>query len=278
MTNILIIGALGFVGRNLIKQLNDFDVSVTIVARPDQHKEAAKLVGVDNIIFCDDVFNETIEWWKNTCSKIEIVIHAAWYTNPVDYLFSEKNFECLVGSINIARGAYLAKCKKFVGIGTCFEYDLKQRIMSVDTSLKPTSPYACCKAALYQTLTGLFVRSETKFTWARLFFVYGEGEHPNKLSGYIRECSRKKELVNLTSGNQIRDYLEIGEASRLIVKATMDDSEGPINVCSGIPITVQQFAERLAIELGCLDLLRFGTRAKNAVDPECVVGIPSFEE
>ena len=41
------------------------------------------------------------------------------------------------------------------------------------------------------------------------------------------------------------------------------------------PITVRQLAEQIADEYGRRDLLRFGAREDNQVDPPCVVGIPS---
>ena len=50
---------------------------------------------------------------------------------------------------------------------------------------------------------------------------------------------------------------------------------GVINVCSGVPITVRQFAENIADTFGKRELLRFGARPDNAVDPFCVIGIPT---
>jgi dTDP-6-deoxy-L-talose 4-dehydrogenase (NAD+) len=49
--------------------------------------------------------------------------------------------------------------------------------------------------------------------------------------------------------------------------------QGPVNICSAQPITVRQLAETIADEFGRRDLLRFGARPDNLVDPPCVVGI-----
>ncbi|MBU3671730.1 MAG: hypothetical protein FGM43_04210 [Sinobacteraceae bacterium] len=78
----------------------------------------------------------------------------------------------------------------------------------------------------------------------------------------------------LTSAQQIRDYLDVKEAAKLVVRTALGGTQGAVNVCSGIPITVREFAERIAAECGRPDLLRFGTRPDNAFDPPYVAGIP----
>ena len=63
------------------------------------------------------------------------------------------------------------------------------------------------------------------------------------------------------------------EAGKIIVNAALLGSvQGPLNVCSGIPITVRQLAEQVADDFGRRDLLRFGARPDNLVDPPCIIG------
>jgi dTDP-6-deoxy-L-talose 4-dehydrogenase (NAD+) len=49
---------------------------------------------------------------------------------------------------------------------------------------------------------------------------------------------------------------------------------GPVNICSGHGISVRALAESIADEYGRRDLLRFGARPDNLIDPPCVVGVP----
>ena len=92
-------------------------------------------------------------------------------------------------------------------------------------------------------------------------------------NAYIKNCAKNNIIAKLTAGNQIRDYLEVRDAAKIIVKVAMGKFSGQINVCSGIPITVKQFAEKIAKDLGCKQLLKFGARSQNAVDPDYIVGI-----
>ena len=57
------------------------------------------------------------------------------------------------GSLNLAKGAAIAGIKRLVGVGTCFEYDLTAGVLSADTPLNPSTPYAGAKAALYMGLS-----------------------------------------------------------------------------------------------------------------------------
>jgi dTDP-6-deoxy-L-talose 4-dehydrogenase (NAD+) len=103
--------------------------------------------------------------------------------------------------------------------------------------------------------------------------MYGDGEDSRRLVPYLRKKLGAGEPVDLTSGNQIRDFIDVCEAGRLIGESALSEAQGPVNICSGIPITVKQLAQDIADEYGRRDLLKFGTRPDNLIDPPCVVGI-----
>jgi len=108
-----------------------------------------------------------------------------------------------------------------------------------------------------------------------LFYLYGDGEDERRLVPYLRARLAAGLQADLTSGKQIRDYLDGRDAGRMIAGAALSDCRGPINICSGVPVTIRQLAERVADEFGRRDLLNFGVRPDNATDPLCVVGAPS---
>jgi nucleoside-diphosphate-sugar epimerase len=59
----------------------------------------------------------------------------------------------------------------------------------------------------------------------------------------------------------------------MIVESALGTVQGPVNICSGIPITVRHLAEQIADECGRRDLLHFGVRPDNLIDPPYVVGL-----
>jgi dTDP-6-deoxy-L-talose 4-dehydrogenase (NAD+) len=146
-------------------------------------------------------------------------------------------------------------------------------MLSVKTPLNPLTPYAGAKAAAFIVLSQWFSKVDVEFVWCRLFYLHGEGEDARRLVPYLRTRLSAGKPAELTSGHQIRDFLDVREAGRMIVETSLSSELGPVNICSGMPITVRQLAEQIADEYGRLDLLKFGVRPDNLVDPPCVVGV-----
>nr|WP_280117343.1 NAD-dependent epimerase/dehydratase family protein [Shewanella aestuarii] len=219
---------------------------------------------------------ENEQWWQDHLHGIDTIIHIAWYVEPGKYLNSDKNIECMQGTLTLAKAAIATGVKKFVGIGTCFEYDLDQDFLSTSSPLKPLTIYAAAKAATYISLSQWLATHAVEFAWCRLFYLYGEGEDNRRFVPYLRSKLVAGEPAELTSGKQVRDFMNIDEAGKLIALTAIEDHQGPINICSGLPITIRQLAESIADEYGRRDLLKFGVRADNLIDPPRVVGIKSF--
>ena len=274
MTNskkrILITGANGFVGRQILKALVVDDHEITIISRSRREKQIP--VGI-KVIETEDLFNESYDRLTQILKNQDILIHSAWYAEPGKYLTSPLNLDCLKGSLQLAQAFAEVGGKRFIGIGTCFEYDLNQGILSVETPLNPTTLYAACKVSVFQVLNQLLPALGVEFLWCRLFYLYGEDEDPRRLVPYLKEQLKSGQPANLSSGNQIRDFLNVQEAGQMIADCSLGSRQGSINICSGIPITVRQFAEQIADQFSRRDLLNFGARPDNLVDPPCVVGL-----
>jgi len=273
MRNVLLTGATGFVGRQVLKALQEIGVRITIIARPGWQEKIKCRKNIISVINTCDLFSESIEWWADTCKGIDVIIHVAWYAEHDKYLLSSKNIDCLQGTLSLAKGAALAKVQKIVGIGTCFEYDFNAGMIGTDALLKPTTPYAAAKVATYTMLSQWLPQQNIKFAWCRLFYLYGENEDKRRLVAYIKSRLEKGKSAKLTSGNQIRDFMDVKDAGETIVNVARSNTEGAVNICSGTRVTVRQFAEKIANEYNGQSLLVFGARPDNLTDPACIVGI-----
>lgn len=271
---ILITGATGFVGAQVLKSLKNSDVLITLITRGGENRILDEYTNIVKVIITQDLFSEDESWWEDKLEGIDTIIHLAWFVEPGEYLNSSKNISCLQGTLVLARAAVNVGVTKFVGIGTCFEYDLSGGSkLSVKTPLRPLTPYAAAKAALYMFLSQWLSIHNVDFAWCRLFYLYGEGEDNRRLIPYLREKLSLGEKVNLTSGKQIRDFIDVSDAGLMITKVALSMSIGPHNICSAVPISVRQLAENIADEYGRRDLLEFGTRPDNEFDPPYVVGV-----
>ena len=277
MRRILLTGSTGFVGRQVLKTLMAKGAKVTVTVRPDQNVPD----GVKHIR-TEDLFSETIDFWEKGCRDHDAVIHSAWYTEHGKYLNAPENLDCLAGTIKLFQGAKAAGVSHFQGIGTCLEYGPKcneapqnQPIPS-DAPIYPTTPYAASKAAAYLALSNQ--SGEMQFAWSRLFFLYGEGEDPRRLVPYINSQISRGLPIKLTSGRQWRDFLDVKEAASQIANVTLNCVEGPINICSGIPITIAKFAENIALKSNRKDLISTELTPDRADESHYLVGVPSFKK
>ena len=270
---ILLTGSTGFVGRQVLKELKKHSVKIRLIVREDNSKGIDFNDQIEPLILTPDLFSESLSWWQNVLCGVDTVIHVAWYAEPGLYLQSAKNLDCLSGTLTMAKACANSRVRRFVGVGTCFEYDLEYGLLKTTTPLKPDSPYASSKAAAFLALSQWLPSQAVEFAWCRLFYLYGEGEDERRLVPYIHKQLQKGEPAELTSGKQIRDFLNVAEAGRILAETALNTRQGSVNICSGIPITVRQLAEKIADEYGRRDLLKFGVRPDNLIDPPCVVGI-----
>lgn len=266
---ILLTGATGFVGSEILSCLKKDGHFVRAITRRSEDSGFA-----DEYVLTPNLFCEPTEWWEKQLEGIDLVIHAAWYVEHGEYLYSDKNDECLSGSLRLVDGFEKSSATHFVGIGTCFEYDLDHGVLSVDTPLKPTSPYAETKVKLFEDLKKRFSKSRQSYGWCRLFYLYGKNEHPDRFFSYLhRELSLGNE-VNLTSGTQVRDFMNVEDAGKMVAAAAVNNISGAINICSGTGVSIRTMAEDIADQYQKRHLLKFGAREDNLVDPPKVVGVP----
>ncbi len=270
---VLVTGATGFVGRQVLRALASRGVSTRVVIRDGTHARLEAIQGMERVVTTQDLFAEDRQWWAEVCDGIDIIIHTAWYAEPGNYRHSPKNMDCLLGTLQMGRGAVMAGVRRVVGLGTCLEYDTREGMLTVESPLRPRTPYAGAKAAAYTALANWLPMQGTEFAWCRIFYLYGEGEDGRRLVPYLHAKLAAGEPAELTSGIQIRDFLDVREAGDMIASIALGTQQGAINICSGVPVTVRQLAWRIADEWGRRDLLRFNVRLDHASDPPCVVGV-----
>jgi nucleoside-diphosphate-sugar epimerase len=105
----------------------------------------------------------------------------------------------------------------------------------------------------------------------RLFNLWGACEPPHRLFPSLLRASRDRRPLALTPGTQLKDYSFVDDVANWILRlATMPGigSHCPvINLGSGRPEPLRDFATDLARPLGAVDLLHFGARPSRAGEP-----------
>lgn len=266
-------GATGFVGRQILSNLLERGCSVRVIVRDPSHLHGVQELSALEVVQTSDLFTEATGRLEELLEGSETLVHAAWYAEPGKYLTSPLNLACLSGTLNLAYAFAAVGGKRFVGIGTCAEYDPSAGLMTIDTPLAPSTLYATCKASAFQVLRCFLGAEDMSFAWCRVFYLYGDGEDERRLVPYIRRQLQAGQEVLLTRGDQVRDFLDVKDAARMIADVALGQQQGAVNICSGEAMTVRQLSERVADEYGRRDLLCFGARPENVFDPPRVVGV-----
>jgi len=237
---VAVTGATGFVGRHVVAELERLSISPVLVLRP----ESMPSRGLSkHVITQVDLLSPPSNAFE-LMGQPDVVIHLAWTGLP-NYK-SLHHFESqLPAQYAFLRGLVQSGLPNIVVAGTCFEYGMQSGPLSEDTEAKPTNPYGFAKDILRRQLEYLQHDQPFALTWARLFYLYGEGQAENSLLSQLkRSIGQGEKVFNMSGGEQLRDYLPVAEVSRLLVSlALRQDNLGIVNVCSGKPISVRRLTE-----------------------------------
>lgn len=97
---------------------------------------------------------------------------------------------------------------------------------------------------------------------ARLFTVYGPGEHAGRLLTSLMEAAQHRTELRLTAGHQQRDFTYVSDVAEGLLRlgaAAAPPAHAIVNLATGRMASVRQFAETAAKILGIpISKLKFG--------------------
>jgi dTDP-6-deoxy-L-talose 4-dehydrogenase (NAD+) len=254
---VLVTGAAGFVGHHVVAQLLERGHEVIAVARDEV--TARKFAWFDRVRFIACDVHGPVDRPAERFGQPEAVMHLAWpglpnygalfhyeKTLPADYSFLKSLVQGGVGHLLVT--------------GTCFEYGMQSGVLAEDLPTAPANPYALAKDTLRKQLQALQQQHAFTLQWARLFYMHGEGQSPNSLLAQLdRAIDGGEAAFNMSGGEQLRDYLPVGEvALRAVILLEHPGCDGVVNICSGEPISVRRLVERHLANRGANIRLNLG--------------------
>ena len=200
------------------------------------------------------------------------LVHAAWFqASGAARAGGADNLEWTEISLRLLREFAAAGGQRFVGLGSCFEYDWSDPVLRESTPLGPRNLYGHCKAAIGQTSLAFGEAAGVSVGWARGFFMYGPGEGPKRLVADVAISLLAGDRVATSDGLQERDFLHVDDVAAGLAALVASDHHGAINLASGEAVPVRRLVEMIASHTGGLDRVDFGAIERPADDPPRLV-------
>lgn len=275
----LVAGATGHIGSALVRRLSAGGVRVTALVRKGSPARSKLPSGPHVSAVEIDSSDPRALIGALAGVNAEVVFNlASTGVNPADrdpLAMLDGNVRLLASLLGAVEAG---KPRRFIHTGSCSEYASAEtgRRITEDDPVQPASLYGAAK--LCASLYGAAFAAERglPFLNLRLFGVFGIGEAPYRLVPYLIARLRENQPVDLTPGEQIRDWLYIDDVVAALVEAAtcphLPDI-GVFNVCSSHAIRVRELAEQVADAMSKpRDLLRFGARPYRPDEPMWLVG------
>jgi nucleoside-diphosphate-sugar epimerase len=269
---ILVTGASGFVGSQVVRKLVADGHEVTALARPAssfwrlEDQEGRFRVVRSDTRQAKGMLEPLGAWHPEAC------VHLAWYAVPGEYLHSPENTSSLALSLNLLEELAAAGCGRVVMTGTCFEYDTDMGYLREDGPTRPATIYAAAKLAAGQVGSLMAAKLGIGFAWARLFYIYGPFEDERRLVPAVIRALLAGSEFPATAGTQVRDYLHVEDVAAALCALAVQPVTGTYNVCSGEPITIADLVRQVAQIAERPDLIRLGAVQNRVGEPRFICG------
>lgn len=265
-SRILVTGAKGFLGSHIVRLGRGMGLDVVAAHRGAEEEGSVYL----DVCSTGSV---TSALGKATPS---IIIHCAAY--GLNYAHQDLwqalsvNVE---GSLRLHETAKRFGIRRFVHVGTSYEYGSYDVPIKEDFALNPTGLYGATKAAASVLMRERARAVDLELVIVRPFSIWGPGDAPCHLIPQVVAACAKRIPLDLSPCEVVRDYIHVEDVAdrilRLATRKTREDKPWVVNVGSGQGRILREFVLEVAKSLGGEELMRFDAVPYRANEPRMVV-------
>ncbi len=223
--NVLITGGTGYLGSHIVRALVNSNNQVVVIKRPQSNLRL--LEGVTGDLVCYDSVEEAF-----SKHQVDCVIHTAtcYGVNIEQAAVTIDTNVCF--STNVLDHAVKSGVKYFFNIDTALN--------------KYINAYALSKHQFREWCKFYAINKKIKIVNIPLQHFFGPFDTENKFVSFLmNSCLNNVPEINLTGGEQIRDFIYIEDvitALMIIFKVDFEDYYYEIEIGSGIGISIKDFA------------------------------------
>lgn len=240
-------GGTGFIGSHIINLLEESGHEVRALRRTGS---SPRINLIKQPFWIDgDISGD----YNDSLVGVDILIHLASHgvsqgtANDWDRCYQNN----VLDSINLYRQAASCDVRRFITIGSCFEYGASGEqfdFIPEDAPLLPTSAYAASKASFTMASIAFAIEREIEMAILRPFHIFGNGESKERFWPSLKNAAQAGLDFNMTAGAQIRDFTPVETAAKQILNYAVSgefDRHVPAvyNLGTGFPQSLKDFAE-----------------------------------
>jgi nucleoside-diphosphate-sugar epimerase len=274
MKRVLVTGASGLIGRHAVATLlrqGNWDIHVAarhLPALPTGGGVTAHSVDLLDPLAAPELVRRIAP---------SHLLHLAWTTDHGRFWRAPENLDWVAATLRLARAFGDVGGRRMVAGGTCAEYDWSAPEL-VDgpchentTPTRPHTLYGVAKDSCQRMLTAFGAETGIETAWGRVFFPFGPGEDSRRLIPSIIASLRAGKPAPCSPGTQVRDFIAGEDAGAAFAAITASGVTGPVNVGSGIPVTIAEVALTVGRAMGRPDLIHLGALPLRLDDPPRLV-------
>lgn len=272
MKHVIVTGATGFIGRNLIKEFVENGIAVKAVVREMSAKtdflkeyrsvtpvicplsEISKLPDMLGIVPPDTVFCHLA--WEGTAG-----------VKRGDYRLQLRNVEYTVEAVKAAQAM---NCEGFIGAGSIMEYESTVAVYNINESPSQANIYSTAKLTAHYMSKIISANSNIRYVWPYITNAYGEEEvSPRFLNTTVRKFLSGESPV-FSAATQMYDFIHIHDVARAFYMLCQYGKNGQVYcVGSGSSRPLKAYITKIRDLINPDVLLVFGNKPGISLDKKC---------
>ena len=263
--DIVVTGANGYIGHNVVRCLLDCGFDVTAVDMNNNNID--KRANFINI----NLFQDNVNFYE-LLGHPSICLHMAWRDGFKHN--SENHIKDLYYHYNFLSNLIENGTKQIAVMGTMNEIGFYEGKIDEDTPTNPLSYYGISKNSLRELLEVKQNNYDFTLQWLRCFYIYGDDKNNHSIFTKIMEAEEQgKVLFPFTTGETKYDFIHVDDLVKQISTVVGQDKiNGIINCCSGEPVALKDKVEQFLEDNNYNIKLEYGAFPERPYDSKIIYG------